>query len=372
MNILHIVTNVRVSNGVTNVIMNQYDKLIRSGHNIDFISMYDRESPHLARIKENGGNYYLLPQDGDKPNQEESYKFIDRILASRKYDIVHTNITGRYAVMATKLAKKHNVPYRIYHTHSMRDFHNLHSILYTLFYDTQCVWFANRYLACSDGAGRQMFGLRKYCVVKNTINTKNMQFDMGERKRLRLEYNISEDCLAFGTVCRQTYIKNPFFLIDIFAELHNKQKNSIFMWAGTGEMEQEVKEYATSKGLKGSVIFLGNQLNMRAVYSAYDCFVLPSKAEGFGLVYIEAQSCGLPTFASDKVPKETRVSDLISYFSLSKSAKEWADYIWNTMSDIKFGVDINRQKHTQEVVDKGFDTEFNNDLIDYYENIERI
>jgi len=46
------------------------------------------------------------------------------------------------------------------------------------------------------------------------------------------------------------------------------------MWVGTGELEQEVKKYIGNKGLDNAVISMGNQTDMKAMYSAMDLLQL--------------------------------------------------------------------------------------------------
>ena len=45
--ILFIIGNLRVSNGVTSVIMNHYDKLIKAGYKVDFCAMYNWGSIYI-------------------------------------------------------------------------------------------------------------------------------------------------------------------------------------------------------------------------------------------------------------------------------------------------------------------------------------
>lgn len=54
---------------------------------------------------------------------------------------------------------------------------------------------------------------------------------------------------------------------------------------------------------------------------AMNALLLPSTYEGLGIVAIEAQAAGLPTYASTGIPTETHITDLISYMPLSDGPK---------------------------------------------------
>ena len=365
--ILFIIGNLRVSNGVTSVIMNHYDKLIKAGYKVDFCAMYNWGSIYIKTVLDNGGKFYILPQEdvkdevetsgirieedrSGKPDKKRAYEFVKKIIENGNYGIVHIHIIGYYALIASQIAKKCNVPIRIFHSHNP-----IH---------IQCVHNCNRYLACSNLAGKSMFRHRKFNVIRNTIDTNSIYYSEQKRNELRKELSIRENDFVYGTVCRQTYQKNPYFLIDVFEQIALRKENAKFVWAGTGELETEIKQYAESKKLGFRIQFIGNRDDMAGVYSMMDCFILPSHYEGLGIVFIEAQACGVPIYASDVVPKDVMLTHLMHYVSLKKPASEWAEII--ATDHINYG---NRSAYKTTIIDKKYDKANNNDLVEYYESL---
>lgn len=366
--VLFIVSNIRASNGVTSVVMNHYPDLVENGYSVDFCSMYDRSSPWFEELRRNESNYCLLPQVDEKhsgPDYEKSKGFLEKKLADEKYDIIHIHITGKYAALVARLAKKAHVPYRIYHAHNPLYIHDIHSALYTLAYHVPCVHSCNKYLACSNHAGKSYFGNKKFDVIRNTVDTKSVKFDSESRNKLRNTLGVKDETVVIGTVCRHTKQKNPFFIVDVFEQYHKKNNDSVLMWVGTGELEQEVKKYIGNKGLDNAVISMGNQTDMKAMYSAMDLFLLPSLYEGLGIVFIEAQANGLPVLASGVVPRDTEVTELIHYISLKKDAKGWVYELEQCLNNKEIG---KRTLYAEMVRLRGYDKKNNHDLLQYYKS----
>ncbi|MPN27126.1 Glycosyltransferase Gtf1 [bioreactor metagenome] len=144
---------------------------------------------------------------------------------------------------------------------------------------------------------------------------------------MRSELNL-ENQLVIGHVGRFTDQKNHTFLIDIFFEIHKQKQNSRLILVGSGDKEDEIKEKVNTLGISDSVLFIGFKSDVSDYMQVMDMFLFPSKFEGLGLVLIEAQAAGLPSFTSASVvPEEAKVTDLLQYISLKKSAETWAKII---------------------------------------------
>lgn len=67
---------------------------------------------------------------------------------------------------------------------------------------------------------------------------------------------------------------------------------------GDGPERGRVQQTAEDEGIADRVLFLGKQESVAEILACADLFLLPSATESFGLVALEAMSCGVPVVAT--------------------------------------------------------------------------
>jgi glycosyltransferase involved in cell wall biosynthesis len=111
--------------------------------------------------------------------------------------------------------------------------------------------------------------------------------------------------------------KNAGFLLDVFCEIARLKGDEVrLMIVGGGRELNGLKQKAGNLGVIDKVIFTGYipEEDKVKYYNLADCFVFPSKLEGFGLVAGEAMSCGKPVVASRTASLPEVVDDGVTGF----------------------------------------------------------
>jgi len=104
----------------------------------------------------------------------------------------------------------------------------------------------------------------------------------------------------FGTVGRLAEGKNCRRLIEAFAIASRSVSNIGLVIIGTGPLEQELKDLATSLKIDKQVLFLGYRKDVPNLLQNLDVFALPSLPlrEGLSLALLEAMASALPPLTS--------------------------------------------------------------------------
>jgi glycosyltransferase involved in cell wall biosynthesis len=137
---------------------------------------------------------------------------------------------------------------------------------------------------------------KKLCIVYNGIN---IPLKKKTKSIVRKKYKLNDFFVA-GSIGFFRRNKGFELLIKAAGIVKQKQNNIKFFIAGKSdgdyEYERELKSLVETNGLKNNVIF-GGYIDWIECMDAFDIFVLPSYAEPFGLVTVEAGACGIPVVA---------------------------------------------------------------------------
>ena len=277
---------------------------------------------HQAAIQEKGGDVYFI---SPKRNMLQNIRDWKKLLKEyrKTSQVVYFNMFSLAWSVPIYIAQKYG--YRvIVHAHN-NNLHNcglvlksMHVVNRFLLQHTGIVRFTN-----SDLSAKFFFGKKKAEMIYNAIDTERFAFQPDIREKMRRELEI-QDKHVYGFSGRIAYQKNPLFLMEIFAEIAKLDAESTFLVCGDGDLMEQTKQKAEELGIR--VRFLGNVLNVQDYYQAMDCFILPSRFEGLGIVLIEAQCSGLACLSSaDVVPVDAKVTDLLDYISLNDTAEKWAE-----------------------------------------------
>ncbi len=188
------------------------------------------------------------------------------------------------------------------------------------------------------------------CVINNGINIEEYKFNQESRESLRNGYKW-QNKTVLGNIGRLHESKNQEFLIDILYELKKIDKNVLLVIVGEGSKKRLLQKKIKKLNLSQEVILWGGEDSVGAILSAMDMFIFPSLYEGFGLVALEAQCSGLPTYVSQNIPDSACITSCVSKLSLDNNAVQWAKFIYGDY--LKKERKIDRTKAYQEIIDSG-------------------
>lgn len=141
----------------------------------------------------------------------------------------------------------------------------------------------------------------KISIVYTPIDTKI--FYQQEDENFKQKLNIPNDVKVLLSVSRIVEGKGYFEMFEIFKNLLEEDENYIWIVIGEGDYLDKLKELVKNVEIESHVYFLGAvaRKELNYYYSNADLFWLLSNFdESFGLVYIEAQTCGCPVIGRNK------------------------------------------------------------------------
>lgn len=311
--------------GLETIIMNTYRTIERDQMQFDFVMHTNDECAYCEEIRSLGGRIFHAPKYRVW-NHFEYVRFWKQFLRQHpEYKVIHGHVRSTASIYLW-VAKTYGLV-TIAHSHNTSSGNDIKAMIRTILQ----IWIkkhADYLLACSIPAGQWLFGvsvgdLSNFYVVPNGINSQRFAYNRAERNKYRSEFNINEGTILIGNVARFHEQKNHIFLLNVFAQYLHTQPNAQLLLVGDGALKSEIQSSASKLFVSDKIIFTGSRSDVQGFLHAMDVFVFPSVYEGFGNAVVEAQAAGLPVIASDRVPQEVKITNLVTFVSLDAPISEW-------------------------------------------------
>jgi len=142
------------------------------------------------------------------------------------------------------------------------------------------------------------------------------------------------------------------YSIRAFPEVLKSVEDAVYLIAGQGTYENELRQIADEENLNGNVIFAGYvpDSELPDYYNACDVFLLPCRerpggdVEGFGIVFLEANACQKPVIGGRSGGAAEAVDDQYSGILVNpKSEMEISRAVVRLLTDSKLSHELGFQ-----------------------------
>jgi glycosyltransferase EpsF len=325
--VLHVV-GAFLKGGTESFILNYFEALRKDNVTFDVYCFNVVDEEQKKRLIALGGNLYQGLAPSKKGLFEAARHFKKFLKEHEYYHVVHCNANFDSALYA-RIAKRKKIATIVCHAHDTLTgirFNFAQKIVMS-FKRATCCLNADKFLACSEEAGEDIFGTRFFkkngVVIKNAINPKLFQSIKEENlDQLYADYHIPRDKIILGNISRFEDKKNQQFLIHLFDLLSQGSDKYYLVLGGVdGGTLSSIKQLAEHQD---RILFIGPRNDVANWLHLFDYFLMPSLFEGFGIAALESQLAGCPTIVSNNFPQTIDLEiGLVKYLPLDVHL--WAD-----------------------------------------------
>lgn len=140
----------------------------------------------------------------------------------------------------------------------------------------------------------------KFQTLYNRIDIDSTKLNLMTRESARNELLVPSDSWVIGHVARLHPIKDQQTLLRAFAKAKDHlPSNARLVIIGNGREAGNLKALAKNINIQNQIHFAGYHKMAKTLFRAFDCFVLTSIEETFGMVLLEAMAANIPIIVSD-------------------------------------------------------------------------
>lgn len=331
-NILYFISTLSYSDGVTTFVLNLIRNLDFSKFRISILCSDVRTSKdYLSELQTLGVSVYFVKS----PGKDGFYLFLNDIKTffadNHDFDIVHCNTTSSGAFVL-KEAKRYNIKTRILHAHATKNAESFMKNIRNSLLKFIALRNSNQRFACSDLAGKYLFGKKSFYLIHNAIDYSKFKYNNDYRIELFNKYSLNKETKIIGFVGRFVEQKNPEFAISLMDYLG---ENFVLFILGVGPKEGFIKNAISNSKAKHRIFLVGEVSDTYKRYSFFDFVVMPSFYEGLPLVGVECQIAGCKLICSTNITKEVKISDN-AYFVELKNVTKWIELLKNNSYNSRY------------------------------------
>ncbi|HFD32731.1 MAG TPA: glycosyltransferase family 1 protein [Gammaproteobacteria bacterium] len=289
--------------GAGNATYNIARELAKLGHHVDVLT--SKIKPQREQETIAGFNVYRVPswrKGIHDCGMRGAYSFLffagfklQQLIRSNQYDILHYFFSLPTGLLSLLPGPHRRLPYIVSLRGSDVPHYDIYNKKLKVFHwllkpITKHIWQkALKVVALSEGL--KLTALETYPTQKIVIIPNGIEADLFKPAEKPLPITGQFKLILVSRLIERKGIQH---VLQALSELNDKSIKLLIV--GTGSYETHLKELGKTLGLDDTVTFHGFCLRteLPKLYNRHDCFILPSMAESFGIVFAEAMACGLP------------------------------------------------------------------------------
>ena len=184
-------------------------------------------------------------------------------------------------------------------------------------------------------------------VLPNGIDIDKFKPQQSVRLDTRKELGIKNGQILIGAIGNLYPVKGHSYLLDAASRVCKKNPEAVFMIAGRGGLESDLKAQAKNLGIENNTLFLGFREDVHRLLQAMDVFVMSSLSEGLPVSILEAMASRTPIVATDVGGiSEVIMQGETGFLVQSQSADSLAEGLFKCISE---------KERTKDIIERAYE-----------------
>jgi glycosyltransferase involved in cell wall biosynthesis len=279
--VLHVVNHLRASgNGITNAVVDLAAAQAEAG---DEVAVAAQSGELVSHVQERGIAWFPLRR-GNLTHLRSMRQDVGSVVRLWRPEIIHAHTTAAFMAAYRQRSAAGRTPI----VATMHNSFDPKTNVYAL---------ADQVIAISEGVAHQLHGRRWFrqsavVTVRNGYSGSLRGVERNNAMRVGLA---GHPILCVAGLYHRKGIDT---LIDAFAFVAEHDSQAHLYVVGDGPKRRTLEARAAALDCRNRITFLGYVRDVRDLMAQAAVFVLPSRAEPFGLVLLEARELGVPIVAT--------------------------------------------------------------------------